>query len=146
MSSYSSDYKLIHLRDASVRIPVKWSVKKNNNCLLIRNEQVKLLNLLKVCRVLSSEDSAYFTRNDDGEWEAVTDGIPVLADLNITSKFTGMSAIVSCKYKDDAGYHTEQCFQAEINLPQKINFIFTGRGDLNLFKDYKKVYLSFDVK
>lgn len=76
----------------------------------------------------------------------MTDGIPVLAELNITSKFTGMSAIVSCKYKDDEGYHTEHCFQAEINLPQKINFIFTGRGDLNLFKDYKKVYLSFDVK
>lgn len=69
-----------------------------------------------------------------------------MTDVIVTSKFTGMSAIVSCKYQDDAGYHTEQCFQAEINLPQKTNFIFIGRGDSSLFKDYKRVYLSFKVK
>jgi len=76
----------------------------------------------------------------------VTDGVPVLADVNVTPKFTGMSAIVSCKYKDDAGYHSEQCFQAEINLHQKISFIFTSNGDSELFESYKDVYLSFRVK
>lgn len=146
-SCYSGgNYKSTSLEEAAINIPAKWNVNKKNDCLIIRAEHVNTSDYLKLCRNSSSEESDYFTMNDDGKWEAVTDGIPVLADINVTSKFTGMSAVISCKYKDEAGYHSEQCFQAEINLPQKINFIFTGRGDSSLFKDYKNVYLSFNVK
>jgi len=84
--------------------------------------------------------------NDGGEWEAVTEGIPVLADINVTPKFTGMSAVISCKSEDDAGYHSEQCFQAEIDLPKETNFIFTGRGDPYFFDYYKSIYLSFKIR
>ncbi|AAM86909.1 hypothetical protein LXP63_20630 [Yersinia pestis subsp. pestis] len=126
--------------------------QQKNDCLIMRAEHVNASDYLKLCRNSSSEESEeseesdYFTMNDRGEWEAVTDGIPVLADINVTSKFTGMSAVISCKYEDDAGYHSEQCFQAEINLPKKINFIFTGRGDPSLFNYYKSIYLSFKVR
>ncbi|QCT22662.1 hypothetical protein FEM41_11395 [Jejubacter calystegiae] len=109
-------------------------------------QRVNESDYLKVCKDTSSDESDYFTVNDDGEWEAVTDGVPVVADVNITSEFTAMSAIVSCKYKDDAGYHTDQCFQAEVNLPKKISYFFIGRGDSSLFNDYKKVYLSLKIK
>ncbi|ELJ5853399.1 hypothetical protein RS425_001759 [Enterobacter kobei] len=114
--------------------------------MFVKDKQVSASDYLKICRNLSSEEGDYFKANNDGEWEAVTDGIPILADVNVTPEFTGMSAIVSCKYKDDAGYHSEQCFQAEINLPQKISFIFTGNGDSKLFESYKAVYISFSVK
>jgi hypothetical protein len=147
MSSYSEDYKKISLKEGEFTIPANWIVNKNNKkCLIINQKNINAINHLKLCRTTYSEDGDYFTTNDDGEWEAVTDGIPVLADVSVTSQFTGMSAIVSCKHKDEAGYHTEQCFQAEINLPQKINFIFNGRGDSSLFEDYKRVYLSFKIK
>ncbi|MIG41079.1 hypothetical protein AHW95_24390, partial [Salmonella enterica subsp. enterica] len=63
-----------------------------------------------------------------------------------TSKFTGMSAIVSCRIKDDTGYHAEQCFQAEIKLPGNMVFIFTGVGDSSLFNDYREIFLSFEIK
>lgn len=146
-SVYSGeDYKLISFKEAIVKIPAKWYVNKKNNCLFIRKGHLGLSNHLKLCRDTLNEESYYFTMNDDGKWEAVTDGVPVLADVNVTSEFIGMSAIVACKYKDDAGYHTGQCYQAEIKLPQKITFIFTGIGDSPLFKDYKEVYLSFKVK
>lgn len=146
-SSYSEgNYKSISLEEAVINIPAKWYVNRKNDCLFIRVEHVNAFDYLKLCRGSSIEESDYFKMDDDDKWEAITDGTPVFADVNVTSKFTGMSAIVSCKYKDDAGYHTEQCFQAEINLPQKINFIFTGRGDSSLFNDYKEVYLSFNIK
>lgn len=140
------NYKSVSLADAIINIPAKWNVSVKNDCLIIRSENVNASDYLKLCRTSSNGESDYFSLNDDGLWEAITEGIPVLAEVNVTSKFTGMSAIVSCKYKDDAGYHTDQCFQAEIKLPQKINFIFTGRGDSSLFKAYKSTYLSFKVK
>ncbi|AJK15959.1 Uncharacterised protein [Yersinia pseudotuberculosis] len=146
-SCYSGEeHKSTPLGEAAINIPVKWKVNKKNDCLIMRAEHVNASDYLKLCRNSSSEESDYFTMNDRGEWEAVTDGIPVLADINVTSKFTGMSAVISCKYEDDAGYHSEQCFQAEINLPKKINFIFTGRGDPSLFNYYKSIYLSFKVR
>ncbi|CBY96344.1 hypothetical protein predicted by Glimmer/Critica [Salmonella enterica subsp. enterica serovar Weltevreden str. 2007-60-3289-1] len=41
----------------------------------------------------------------------------------------------------------DQCLQAEVALPPtKIMFIFMGVGDLPLFKDYKEIYFSFNVK
>ncbi|GAB2947128.1 hypothetical protein GCM10011328_41360 [Hafnia psychrotolerans] len=146
-SCYSrEEYKSTSLEEAAINTPVKWKVNKKNGCLIIRAEHANASDYLKLCRNSFSEESDYFTMNDRGEWEAVTDGIPVLADINVTSKFTGMSAVISCKYEDDAGYHSEQCFQAEINLPKKINFIFTGRGDPSLFDYYKIIYLSFKVR
>ncbi|WP_313108899.1 hypothetical protein [Atlantibacter sp.] len=145
--SYSKEnYKTITFHEASISLPAKWSVSKKNDCMFVKDKQVSASDYLKICRDSSSEEGDYFKENDDGEWEAVTDGVPVLADVNVTPKFTGMSAIVSCKYKDDAGYHSEQCFQAEINLPLKITFIFTSSGNPKLFKNYKDVYLSFRVK
>jgi len=105
--------KSTSLDEATINIPEKWNVKKNNNCLIIKAEHVYASDYLKLCRNVSNEESDYFTMNDDGKWEAVTDGIPVLANINTSSKFTGMSAVVSCKYKDDAGYHSEQCFQGK---------------------------------
>lgn len=147
ISSYSGEnYKLVSFKGTTINIPIEWNVKEKDNCLFIKGERVKTSDSLQICRDISSDESNYFTMNDDGEWAAVSDGIPVLADVNTTSKFTGMSAIVSCKFKDDAGYHTEQCFQAEINLPLNISFIFIGRGDASLFKDYKEVYLSLKIK
>jgi hypothetical protein len=144
---FSEDHpKSTSLDEATINIPEKWNVKKNNNCLIIKAEHVYASDYLKLCRNVSNEESDYFTMNDNGKWEAVTDGIPVLANIKTSSKFTGMSAVVSCKYKDDTGYHSEQCFQAEIKLPQKVNFIFTGRGNPSLFSDYNKVYLSFMIK
>lgn len=146
-SSYGGeDYNLVSFKGTAINIPAKWNVIEKDNCLFIKGERVKTSGSLKFCREISSNESDYFKINDNGEWEAVSDGIPVLADVNTTSKFTSMSAIVSCKFKDDAGYHTEQCFQAEINLPLNISFIFIGRGDASLFKDYKEVYLSLKVK
>ena len=146
-TSYGNeDYKIISFKEAIINIPAKWKVNKKNDCLFISKKHVSASDYLKVCKYAPSDESYYFAINDDGKWEAVTDGIPVLADVNVTPKFTGMSAIVSCKYKDDAGYHTEQCFQAEIDLPINMVFIFTGRGDSSLFKDYKEVYLSFKIE
>lgn len=146
-TSYSSEtYKSINFKDATIAIPVKWNFKEKEDCLFIWKEQVQLANYLRVCRGTSSGESDYFTMNDDGVWEAITEGVPILADVSVTTKYTGMSAIVSCKYKDDAGYHTDECFQAEIELPTHIKFIFTGRGDSSLFKNYKETYLSFKIK
>jgi hypothetical protein len=136
----------VNFKNASIDIPAKWSAKEKGDCLLIRPKLQDAANYLEVCKNQSSDESYYFTMNDDGEWEAVTEGIPILADMNVTPKYKGMSATVSCKYKDNAGYHTEQCFQAEIDLPSHINFIFTGRGDSYLFNEYKKSYLSFKTK
>jgi hypothetical protein len=144
---YSGEiYKLIVFKDSTITIPVKWNFKEKENCLFVGKELVQSASYLKVCKETSSGKSDYFTMNDDGVWEAITDGVPILADVNITNEFTGMSAIVSCKYKDDAGYHTDKCFQAEIDLPTHITFIFSGRGDPSLFKDYKESYLSFKIK
>lgn len=142
----NESYRSITLEDAVITIPDKWDVKEKENCLFIRKDLVQSDSYLKVCRETSNGESDYFTMNDDNVWEAITDGIPILADVNVTKDFTGMSAIVSCKYKDDAGYHTDKCFQAEIDLPTHINFIFSGRGDPSLFKDYKESYLSFKIK
>lgn len=145
--SYSKEnYKAITFHEASISLPEKWSVSKKDDCMFVKDKKVSASDYLKICRESPSEEGDYFKMNDDGEWEAVTDGVPVLADVNVTPKFTGMSAIVSCKYKDDAGYHSEQCFQAEINLPQKISFVFTSNGDSESFKYYKGVYLSFRLK
>ncbi|EIP3949554.1 hypothetical protein LSB85_001326 [Salmonella enterica] len=144
---YGDDgHKTIYLREGGINTPAKWNVNKENDCLFVGKPHINKDDRLKICRYISSEESNYFTTNESGEWEAITDGIPVLADVNTTPKFTGMNAIVSCKYKDDAGYHTGLCFQAEIHLPRNIVFIFTGRGDLSLFEDYKKVYFSFKIK
>lgn len=142
----SESFKSIVFKDAVIVIPAKWNFKEKENCLLIRKDIVQSANYLKICRETSSGENDYFTMNDDKVWEAITDGVPILADVNVTKEFTGMSAIVSCKYKDDAGYHTDKCFQAEIDLPTHINFIFSGRGDPSLFKDYKESYLSFKIK
>lgn len=142
----SESYKSVAFKDAVIAIHAKWNFKEKENCLLIRKDVVQSDSYLKVCRETSSGESDYFTMNDDKVWEAITDGVPILADVNITKEFTGMSAIFSCKYKDDAGYHTDKCFQAEIILPTHINFIFSGRGDTSLFKDYKESYLSFKIK
>ncbi|HHE5700241.1 TPA: hypothetical protein ACPEY2_004193 [Citrobacter amalonaticus] len=146
-SSYSADtLKKINFSEASIDIPVKWNADKKNNCLFVTDGRKNISNYLTVCRSLDNGESDYFRMNEDGDWEAITEGVPVLADMNVTSKFTGMSAIISCKHKDDAGYHSEQCFQAEIDLPSHIRFIFAGQGDVSLFKYYKEVYLSFKVK
>lgn len=94
-SCYSLDsYKSISFEDTVINIPEKWNVNKKNDCLIIRAEHVNASDYLKLCRNSSSEESDYFTMNDDGEWEAVTDGIPVLADINVTSRLTGMSAVI----------------------------------------------------
>ncbi|MFS7223661.1 hypothetical protein [Rahnella inusitata] len=146
-SCYSrEEYKSTFLEEAAINIPVKWKVNKKNDCLIISDEHANSSDYLKLCRNSSSEKSDYFTMNDGGEWEAVTEGIPVLADINVTPKFTGMSAVISCKSEDDAGYHSEQCFQAEIDLPKETNFIFTGRGDPYFFDYYKSIYLSFKIR
>ncbi|WP_235956008.1 hypothetical protein [Rouxiella aceris] len=146
-SGYSREsYKSIIFKDSTITIPAKWNFKEKENCLFVRDELAQSGRYLKICRETSSGESDYFTMNDDGVWEAITDGAPILADINVTTEFTGVSAIVSCKYKDEAGYHTDKCFQAEIDLPNHINFIFSGRGDPSLFKDYKESYLSFKIK
>lgn len=146
-SCFSEEHtKLTSLDEATISIPKKWNINKKNNCLIIKAMHVNPSDYLKLCKNISNEESNYFTMNDKGEWEAVTDGIPVLADINTTSKFTGMSAVVSCKYKDDAGYHSEQCFQAEIKSSEEVNFLFIGRGNPSLFNNYNKIYLSFILK
>lgn len=146
-SSYSAEaLKKINFNEASIDIPVKWNADKKNNCLFVTDGNKNTSNYLTICRSLANGESDYFTMNENGDWEAITEGVPVLADMNITSEFTGMSAIVSCKHKDEAGYHSDQCFQAEINLPSHTRFIFSGQGNLSLFKDYKKTYLSFEVE
>ncbi|ROR07578.1 hypothetical protein [Erwinia sp. JUb26] len=146
-SSYSREsYQSIDLKDAYIAIPTKWNVKEKEGCLFVSKGNMQSTSYLKVCRGNSSSESDYFTMNDDGVWEAITDGVAVLADVNVTTEYTGMSAIVLCKYKDSAGYHTDKCFQAEVDLPSHINFIFTGKGDSSLFNDYKESYLSFKIK
>ncbi|EHY8743562.1 hypothetical protein K4785_001082 [Salmonella enterica subsp. enterica serovar Krefeld] len=146
-STYGEEnYKNIHFKNATINIPARWVAKKKDDCLLISKNHINLFSYLYVCTDVATNKNSFFTKNDDGEWEAVTDGVPVLADVNITPKFTGMSAIVSCRYKDDAGYHIDQCFQAAIVLPTKIMFVFIGRGDSSLFNNYKEIYRSFKVK
>ncbi|WP_421356732.1 hypothetical protein [Pseudocitrobacter faecalis] len=146
-SSYSSEtYKSINFKEATIAIPAKWNFAEEEDCLFIWKGQFQSVSYLRVCRGMSSGESDYFTVNDNGVWEAITDGVPILADVFVTTKYTGMSAIVSCKYNDDAGYHTGKCFQAEIELPTHINFTFAGVGESSLFKDYKEAYLSFKIK
>lgn len=57
-----------------------------------------------------------------------------------------MNAIVSCRFNDDSGYHVDQCFQAEITLPENHYIIFTGTGDSTFFMVYKNIYASLKVK
>ncbi|HDV3874463.1 TPA: hypothetical protein RH268_004728, partial [Escherichia coli] len=101
---------------------------------------------LKVCEYISRTGSDFFTVNNEGKWEAASEGIPVLADINITPEFVGMNAIVSCRINDDSGYHVDQCFQAEITFPENHFIIFTGTGDSALFMVYKNIYASLKVK
>ncbi|SUF58565.1 hypothetical protein [Salmonella enterica] len=139
-------YKNIYFKGVTLEIPARWTVDEKNNCLSIGQKHVNVSGHLNVCTYVATDKKYFFTMNDDGEWEAVTDGIPVLADVNVTPKFTGMSAIVACRYKDDTGYHIDQCFQAEVELPTNIMFVFIGVGDLSLFENYRKIYFSFNVK
>ncbi|HCJ1187834.1 TPA: hypothetical protein NQN94_004753, partial [Salmonella enterica] len=114
-STYGEEnYKNIHFKNATINIPARWVANKKDDCLLISKNHINVFSYLYVCTDAATNKNSFFTKNDDGEWEAVTDGVPVLADVNITPKFIGMSAIVSCRYKDDAGYHIDQCFQAVI--------------------------------
>ena len=146
-SNHDSEiHKSIDFKDVTIVIPAEWSVKEKEDCLFVWKGKVQPVSYLRMCRVISSGESDYFTMNDDKIWEAITNGIPVLTDVSVTTEYTGMSAIVLCKYKDNAGYHTDKCFQAEIELPTNIKFIFVGRGDSSFFKSYKKIYLSFKIK
>ncbi|MFC0227875.1 hypothetical protein [Serratia aquatilis] len=136
----------IFFKGAELSIPPKWKVDEKNGCLNIKRHGSYDLESFEICKYTSSEGGYLFVRNEDDKWEAVTEGTPILADVNAISKFTGLSAIVSCRYKDDAGYHLEQCFQAEIFLPKNKGFTFIGKGDLNSFDIYKKIYLSLKIK
>lgn len=139
-------YKYIFFKGAELSIPSKWTVNEKNNCLNIKRHEVYNSEYFEICEYTSSEDSYLFVKNEDEKWEAVTEGTPILADVNIISKLIGLSAVVSCRYKDDAGYHIDQCFQAEIFLPKNKGFTFIGKGDLNSFDVYKKIYLSLKIK
>lgn len=140
-----TETRKVSFEEAMLGIPSQWMNFERKGCLLIGERSVDTNDYLKICKYTSDNDKVYFSMNDDGEWEAVTEGAPVLADVNFTSKFKGMSAIVSCRIRDDAGYHSTQCFQAEIDLPENISYIFTGIGNSSFFEQYKKIYLSFNV-
>lgn len=145
--SYGEEnFKIISLNDVTLKIPTTWQVNRKKDCLYISKKHIEASAYLKVCKYISSEKSNFFFMNNDSIWEAVTEGIPVLAEINVTPKFIGMSAVVSCRINDRFGYHADQCFQAEINLPENRVFIFTGTGNSTLFKDYTDIYLSFKLK
>lgn len=139
-------HRYVSFKGMELSIPPKWKVNEKNSCLNIKNPGGYNSDNFEICKYTSSEDGYLFIKNEDGNWEAVTEGTPILADVNVISKFTGLSAIVSCRYKDDAGYHIDQCFQAEILLPKNKGFTFTGKGNSNSFAIYKKIYLSFKIK
>ncbi|MTH48549.1 hypothetical protein [Intestinirhabdus alba] len=147
--SYSDESrKIISFKEGSLSVPYKWFVEHEDNCIRLSKYAEDDSSYLTVCKYKSDEENEkenYFIINEDGKWEAVNDGIPVLADLNIRSNFTGKSAIVSCRYKDEAGYHIDECFQAEVDLPVNTFFVFTGRGSSSFFKEYKDIYLSFEI-
>lgn len=104
------------------------------------------LHILKYVNTYHVREATFFTVNNEGRWEAVSEGIPISADINVTPKFVGMNAIVSCRFNDDSGYHVDQCFQAEITLPENHYIIFTGTGDSTFFMVYKNIYESLKVK
>ncbi|WP_337264497.1 MULTISPECIES: hypothetical protein [unclassified Serratia (in: enterobacteria)] len=142
----NQSYKDVLFKSATLSIPTKWKVKVENNCLSVNDPSAQGSGDFTVCKYISSEDSDYFIKNEDDKWEAMTEGVPVLADVNVISKLTGLSAIVECRYKDDAGYHVDQCFQAEIFLPKNAGFTFVGKGNPHFYDAYKKIYLSFKLK
>ncbi|EQA0456404.1 hypothetical protein FZN09_23150 [Escherichia coli] len=119
---------------------------KSKDCLSISKEHENTTTYLKICEYISRTGSEFFTVNNEGRWEAASEGIPVLANINITPNFVGMNAIVSCRINDNSGYHVDQCFQAEITLPENNFIIFTGTGDSALFMSYKNIYVSLKVK
>ncbi|HEL5977408.1 TPA: hypothetical protein UOS68_004543 [Escherichia coli] len=119
---------------------------KSKDCLSISKEHENTTTYLKICEYISRTGSEFFTVNNEGRWEAASEGIPVLANINITPNFVGMNAIVSCRINDNSGYHVDQCFQAEITLPENNFIIFTGTGDSALFMAYKNIYVSLKVK
>lgn len=92
------DYRSILFKEGKINISSDWRAINQNDCLHVGGEGVDESNYLKLCQYASSERTNYFFINDDGKWEAVTDGVPVLADINVSSTFTGMSATVSCRY------------------------------------------------
>lgn len=146
-NSYGSDHlKIISLNEVTFKVPVSWFITKIKDCLFISKEYKNTTAYLKVCEYISSTGSDFFTMNNEGRWEAVSEGIPILADINIMEKFVGMNAIVSCRFNDDSGYHVDQCFQAEITLPENHYIIFTGTGDSTFFMVYKNIYASLKVK
>lgn len=146
-NSYGSDHlKIISLNEVTFKVPVHWFITKIKDCLLISKENKNTTAYLKVCEYISRTGSDFFTVNNEGRWEAVSEGIPISADINVTPKFVGMNAIVSCRFNDDSGYHVDQCFQAEITLPENHYIIFTGTGDSTFFMVYKNIYESLKVK
>ncbi|WP_222840001.1 hypothetical protein [Escherichia marmotae] len=145
--SYGSDHlKIISFNEVTFEVPVNWFITKSKDCLSISKEYRNTTTYIKVCESISRTGSDFFTVNNEGRWEAASEGIPVLADINVTPEFVGMSAIVSCRINDDSGYHVDQCFQAEIALPENHFIIFTGTGNSTLFMIYKNIYASLKVK
>ncbi|MHA7846358.1 hypothetical protein [Serratia sp. D1N4] len=142
----SQRYKDVLFNGATLSIPTELKANEENNCLNINDPSAQGSGNFTICKYISRKDSYYFIKNEDDKWEAMTEGVPVLADVNVISKLTGLSAIVACRYKDDAGYHVDQCFQAEILLPKKSGFTFMGKGDPHAFDVYKKIYSSFKLK
>lgn len=146
-NSYGSDHlKIISLNEVTFEVPVNWFITKSKDCLSISKEHENTTTYLKICEYISRTGSEFFTVNNEGRWEAASEGIPVLANINITPNFVGMNAIVSCRINDNSGYHVDQCFQAEITLPENNFIIFTGTGDSALFMAYKNIYVSLKVK
>ncbi|MFZ4215900.1 hypothetical protein ACOZB2_31635, partial [Pantoea endophytica] len=94
-----TETRKVSFEEAMLGIPGQWINFERKGCLLIGERSVDTNDYLKICKYTSDNDKVYFSMNDDGEWEAVTEGAPVLADVNFTSKFKGMSAIVSCRIR-----------------------------------------------
>ncbi|EMO6901926.1 hypothetical protein [Pluralibacter gergoviae] len=134
---------MVYFKDGIISVPVQWSVKQKNCLYISRTNQV---NGLEVCSYMAEYGSNYFRENGEGKWEATSDGIPVLANLDRISKFTGMSARTQCRYDDGTGYHITYCFQDEISLPDDMKYTFIAIGDPYFFEEYNKIYLSFRAK
>lgn len=146
-NSYGSSHlKIISFNEVTFKVPVNWSITKSKDCLFIGKKHKNATVYLTVCKYISHTGSDFFAVNDEGQWEAISKGIPILADINVSQKIVGMNAIVSCRFNDDSGYHVDQCFQAEITLPENHFIIFTGTGDSTLFIVYKNIYASLKVK
>lgn len=84
-NSYGSDHlKIISLNEVTFKVPVQWFITKIKDCLFISKEYKNTTAYLKVCEYMSRTGSDFFTVNNEGRWEAVSEGIPILAQGKIT--------------------------------------------------------------